>query len=282
MKLLRIGDKGDAVVYLQQRLNKHGHHVTEDGDFGPKTRDAVLQFQAANGLSADGVVGDKTWAALRVEGHAPAPADLNRESAAWLQDMAKKALKGEDFSKERLRAIVYAAEYLGAEEYPSGKNRGPEIDDLVQGYMEHWQWGDKSKYPAWCGISVSVWMARGVLNERLAGKDIDWKGVPLGNWYGGVAGMEDVAKDLGCFIPDGNDDVVAPAGSIYTMARGNSGSDPATSMTSGHTGIVVADGSFSGEPDYVYTIDGNVSDSVQWKRRKKSVIRGYIAWWELL
>lgn len=277
MRLLKVGVKGDAVRFAQERLSKHGHHITTDGDFGEKTRNAVLQFQAANGLKADGVIGDKTWKALRVEAHAPAPAELARETAAWLRDMAKVGLRGEDYAKERFRCVGYAVEYLGAEEYPPGKNKGPEIDDVVQGYMEHWKWADKSKYPPWCAIFVSVMMARAVKNERLAGKEIDWSSIPLGDWYGAVVGMEDTAKDLGVFLPDGEDTAIAQVGAFFTMARGSSGSDPATDLTNGHTGIVVAD-----DGEYVYTLEGNAEDSVQWRRRHKSEIRGYVLWWELL
>jgi peptidoglycan hydrolase-like protein with peptidoglycan-binding domain len=35
-----------------------------DGIYGPRTEAAVKYFQRANGLVADGIVGQKTWAAL--------------------------------------------------------------------------------------------------------------------------------------------------------------------------------------------------------------------------
>jgi hypothetical protein len=56
---LRIGDEGPAVKELQQFLG-----IVADGDFGPKTKDAVIKFQKGKGLYADGIVGRNTWAAL--------------------------------------------------------------------------------------------------------------------------------------------------------------------------------------------------------------------------
>jgi peptidoglycan hydrolase-like protein with peptidoglycan-binding domain len=50
-----MGDSGDDVKALQHALK-----ITEDGDFGPATRAAVMAFQQANGLLADGVVGPLT------------------------------------------------------------------------------------------------------------------------------------------------------------------------------------------------------------------------------
>lgn len=52
---------GPSVVWLQQRLG-----VPADGTFGPQTDAAVRNFQAGRGLTADGIVGAKTWAALGV------------------------------------------------------------------------------------------------------------------------------------------------------------------------------------------------------------------------
>jgi len=56
---LSQGATGDAVAWLQRRLG-----CTPDGQFGPKTNAAVLSFQAAAGLAADGRVGPITWGAL--------------------------------------------------------------------------------------------------------------------------------------------------------------------------------------------------------------------------
>ena len=62
--LLMLGDRGPDVLALQQRLNARGADVEEDGIFGTGTRAAVIAFQGASGLRPDGVVGQRTRAAL--------------------------------------------------------------------------------------------------------------------------------------------------------------------------------------------------------------------------
>src|SRR4051795_3113546 len=53
----------DTVRALQQKLG-----VSADGVYGPKTRAAVKRFQRAHGLAADGVAGPQTLAALGLGG----------------------------------------------------------------------------------------------------------------------------------------------------------------------------------------------------------------------
>ena len=54
--LLKKGDNNEQVKQLQIKLG-----VDPVGNFGPKTEEAVKKYQAANGLTADGIVGDATW-----------------------------------------------------------------------------------------------------------------------------------------------------------------------------------------------------------------------------
>jgi hypothetical protein len=70
---IRLGDEGDGVKALQQRLAMLGHKLEADGIFGPKTEAAVKLFQTEAGLEADGIVGPKTRAALH-------PAIFERQS----------------------------------------------------------------------------------------------------------------------------------------------------------------------------------------------------------
>jgi hypothetical protein len=67
MPILRMGNTSPRaeVRTLQENLRNAGHFSGKiDGYFGPRTRAAVLGFQADNGLAADGIVGPATWAAF--------------------------------------------------------------------------------------------------------------------------------------------------------------------------------------------------------------------------
>lgn len=60
--LIRKGDRGGAVTWLQEKLSERGYlRETEvDGIFGVITLGAVLAFQFENGLKVDGVCGGET------------------------------------------------------------------------------------------------------------------------------------------------------------------------------------------------------------------------------
>jgi tetratricopeptide (TPR) repeat protein len=62
---LDLGDRGDAVQKLQEALKHLGYEIDKpDGRFGEATRKAVMAFQTANKLKADGVVGPNTFRAI--------------------------------------------------------------------------------------------------------------------------------------------------------------------------------------------------------------------------
>lgn len=56
MNVLKKGCRGNDVRTLQAAL-----HLYVDGIFGKLTEEAVKEFQSANGLKADGIVGKETW-----------------------------------------------------------------------------------------------------------------------------------------------------------------------------------------------------------------------------
>lgn len=63
--VLRQGSTGGEVKEVQRRLKEWGYYSgAVDGIFGAGTKQAVIAFQKKNGLTADGVVGKATFAAL--------------------------------------------------------------------------------------------------------------------------------------------------------------------------------------------------------------------------
>jgi hypothetical protein len=54
---MRVGDHGQDVRDWQLALSARGFAVTVDGQFGPRTHNATLAFQAAHGLLPTGVAG---------------------------------------------------------------------------------------------------------------------------------------------------------------------------------------------------------------------------------
>ena len=92
--LLKKGDKGDAVKALQQKLINLGYLTgSADGVFGEDTRKAVMAFQSARGLKADGQAGSATLAALNTASSTPdtAAPDASEITATLL----KKGDKGD-------------------------------------------------------------------------------------------------------------------------------------------------------------------------------------------
>ncbi len=66
MDLLKLNHRGPSVQLLQRALNRTGMFSNaEDGIFGPKTQRAIQAFQREVGLTADGIAGKRTWAALK-------------------------------------------------------------------------------------------------------------------------------------------------------------------------------------------------------------------------
>ena len=72
---IREGSRGTYVRYLQEKLTSKLYPLGSiDGIFGSGTRNAVVQFQNENALTADGIVGPVTWQAVsQIGGGRPLP-----------------------------------------------------------------------------------------------------------------------------------------------------------------------------------------------------------------
>lgn len=110
--IFKLGDKSNTIMTIQEWLNELGYMyeanngeyqaLVIDGIFGKKTEDVVLDFQEANGLYADGIVGPITLAALE-----DAYYDAIKE-----KDVPSSGLLGdEEFYLERLLADKYREGY---------------------------------------------------------------------------------------------------------------------------------------------------------------------------
>lgn len=66
MRTLKYGMNGPDVEILQLGMQRSGYYTDEiDGVFGPRTRNALMRFQASFGLNPNGSVGQETWRVLR-------------------------------------------------------------------------------------------------------------------------------------------------------------------------------------------------------------------------
>jgi len=100
--VLRLGDSGFMVEGLQRKLAALGYHVgTIDGDFGARTRAAVLAFQADNDLITDGIAGEMTFEAL---GDAAAREVSAKRQVASMADLAKSGSRIADASVKQVAA----------------------------------------------------------------------------------------------------------------------------------------------------------------------------------
>ena len=66
-QVIYLGDWGDGIKWVQWHLERKGYDIGAsgiDGQYGSGTQAAVKRFQADHGLTVDGIVGEKTRAAL--------------------------------------------------------------------------------------------------------------------------------------------------------------------------------------------------------------------------
>ena len=80
-KTVAFGARGAEVTQIQARLA-----LVRDGFYGPITTAAVKDFQRANDLTVDGVVGAKTWAVLNTTSAKPASQAGSQDSVIVLGD----------------------------------------------------------------------------------------------------------------------------------------------------------------------------------------------------
>lgn len=124
--ILRSGQRGAAVRDLQDQLSALGYHPgAVDGQFGTRTRQAVLAFLADNNLSSDAVVGGQTWEALAIAAprkardidtatlRARGSTTIRNADAAQAGTTAAMLLGGGTIALERVDSAIAAMETTG-------------------------------------------------------------------------------------------------------------------------------------------------------------------------
>jgi hypothetical protein len=211
--MISVGDHGDEVGQLHQLLLERGHSLAQDeianATFGPTTRVVVLIEQNKAGLTADGIVGPKTLAALR---RPPGIAEKFTQPGWRCEPSTIRA---------EVKPVVDAAVADLARptfEEPPGSNVGA----LLAKYGNHGL--------PWCAYAVSHWFSHA--------DDKPLKGVPLASAYkwrewarmsGRLLGDSDRVEpgDVGIVVrPSGNGHVglivwVSPDGKTLCSIEGN-------------------------------------------------------------
>ena len=148
---LKKGSKGPRVAFVQRALGLHADRI-----FGSQTKRAVKRFQRRHGLTADGIVGPATWAAL---GHASITTILKRSRSGSPRRPGGLPI--------RVRRIIAAGNRIANKPYKYGGGHG--------------QWED-SGYD--CSGSVSYALhGAGYLNSALtSGGFMSWGSAGRGRW----------------------------------------------------------------------------------------------------
>ena len=112
----RRGSTGSVVTQIQQKLSNWGYYSGDiDGIFGSRTESAVLSFQRKNGLTADGIVGSQTLAALGIADTGSTTYDNN---VALLARLISAEARGEPYVGQ----VAVGAVVLNRMEHPSFPN----------------------------------------------------------------------------------------------------------------------------------------------------------------
>jgi cell wall-associated NlpC family hydrolase len=201
-RTIESGEKDAKIVKaIQQRLTEMGiGNLSGTGTYGPKTVEAVKQFQAmhtdaaGNPLTIDGKVGAITWEILFGQEEVP--------------------VVGEPGNDLRDKALQVAISQIGVMEQPAGSNKGPEVSLYLAtvGLDPGFYWCMAFVY--WCYNEAAKQLGRKNPLVKTAGCQDHWNRTEA----------KKVLRDQAIANPG----LIKP-GSIFIIKTGK---------TSGHTGIV--------------------------------------------
>lgn len=117
------GSSGEMVRQVQLKLQKWGYlKGAADGVFGQDTYEAVVHFQRKNGLTADGVVGDATFAALGINAASSSSGASTSTGRSKNLDLLARLVYAEARGEPYLGQVAVAAVVLNRVEHASFPN----------------------------------------------------------------------------------------------------------------------------------------------------------------
>lgn len=254
--VLKKGDKGAYVEFLQIRLDEQGFHTNErspaadDCVFGEGTLKAVKKFQGTHlgpdgkFLDVDGVVGPATWWALDT------PVGENQRS--YLPALVPGGLSE---AREQFLEIPLHEHEIGVKEEPSGSNWSTSPEGGIAKYTS------STTPAAWC-MRFAKWCYRqGVSKGWVIGDLVD----SLGD-SGSCSKTRKRAQEMnreGTVVWHDND-------GKYVPRPGDMG------IMDGHVVIVLRTGIKNGKVDSINTVEGNSGNRVKVGYRPSSVMLGYV------
>ena len=116
LALSKIGSRSDEVKKIQTALRDKGYFTSNiDGIFGTLTKNAVIAFQKDNGLTPDGIVGEKTLKALGITNGDSSFSGYDSNDYELLARTISAEARGESY----LGQVAVGAVILNRIEHPS-------------------------------------------------------------------------------------------------------------------------------------------------------------------
>ena len=108
--LSKYGSRGQEVITIQTKLKRWGYYKgSVDGIYGSKTVEAVKYFQKKNGLTADGIAGEKTLKAMGIYNNSSSNSSGGSSSSSdvnLLSRLVYAEARGETYSGQVAVAAV--------------------------------------------------------------------------------------------------------------------------------------------------------------------------------
>ena len=115
--LSKFGSRSEEVRQIQTKLKRWGYYNGEiDGIFGSETKKAVIYFQKKNGLTADGIAGKKTLAAMGIF-HSNTPTGTGNNSSDY--NLLARIISAEARGEPYIGQVAVGAVILNRIEHPS-------------------------------------------------------------------------------------------------------------------------------------------------------------------